>query len=267
MTYFSQLLKDDYPDLYAQITYALDKHNEPHSLLPETKDYWCRDYMPIPLSGGKYLQYRYFPNYLNNSKNRKFITDTSKVSSVLNLQCIISDIILDGGNVVRCGNKVVMVDKIFSENPHYTPSELVSALENLLQAEIVLLPWDRAEKYGHSDGVVRYLGNGSVVITNYKDYDPLMHERFCNVLSRHFQVKELGYTQANHKDSSWAYINFLQTERVIILPQLGIAKDAEAFAQISSYFPQYKGRIEVANAGVIIKEGGALNCISWNSKI
>lgn len=211
------------------------------------------------------MHYKYFPNYLNNNRDRKYITDAKVVSDSLGLDYTQTEIIVDGGNVVRCGDKVVMIDKIFSENPHYSQAALIDRLECLLEAELVFLPWDRAEKYGHSDGVVRDLCNGKVLLTNYKDYDEQIHEKFYNILSRHFQVEELSYTRSDQKDSSWAYINFLQTDEVIILPKLCTHKDVEALEQMNRYFPQYEGRIEMVDARSIIKDGEAFNCISWNS--
>lgn len=267
--YLSKWLKKDFATLYDQISEALSKHGEECDLLSHTQDYWCRDYMPIPLPNGGYLRYRYYPDYLNNSKDRKHITDPSRAIDALGLKCIETDIILDGGNVIRCGDKVVMIDKIFSENPHYKRDALIEELKRLFDAKLVLLlPWDKkAEKYGHADGVVRYIGGGQVLLTNYRDYDPQMHERFAEILSKHFEVKELSYTQPNPNDSSWAYINYIQTERVIIIPKLGSHKDAEALAQFNKHFPHYKGRIEQVDASKIVKEGGALNCISWSLKI
>ncbi len=266
MIYFSKWLKDDFPDLYSQLREIFAKHGEECDLLPNTKDYWCRDYMPIALGGGRFLQYAYMPDYLDNKKDRRYITDTGKVCKSLGFECIKTDIVLDGGNVVRCGDKVVMIDKIFSENPQYDRAELLSELEGLLEAQIVLLPWDRAEKYGHADGVVRYIGDGKVLLTNYGDYDSCMHNCFREILSRYFEVKELCYSQPNGGDSSWAYINFLQTERVIIVPKLDSHKDQEALEQIKHCFPMYKGSIEQIDAREIVGRGGALNCISWGSE-
>ena len=264
MIYFSEWLKKDFSTLYNEIVTALDKHGAKHGLLPHTKDYWCRDYMPIPLADGRYMRYQYSHDYLNDSKDRNYITNPKPVSDALDLSCIDTDIILDGGNIVRCGDKIVMIDKVFKENPQYKESELITELEELLKAKIVWLPWDKNEKYGHSDGVLRYIGDGKVLLTNDKDYDANTHERFHNILSEHFTVEELSYTQPSSKDNSQAYINFLQTDNVIILPKYGTHKDAEALAQIEQYFPKYKGRIEQVDARGITKKGGAFNCISWN---
>lgn len=45
-------------------------------------------------------------------------------------------IILDGGNIIRCGKKVIMTDKVFQENPHLTREQLIKYLENRFEALI-----------------------------------------------------------------------------------------------------------------------------------
>ena len=263
MIYFSEWLAKDHPKLYAEITQVLDQYGEKHGLLPHTADYWCRDYMPIPLKDCSYLRYRYTPDYLVEDEDWEHITDPKPVCETLGLHCIDTDIVLDGGNVVRCGDKVVMIDKVFNENPQYEREELIAKLEALLGAQIVWLPWDRAEEYGHSDGVVRYIEGNKVLLTNYKDYDPKMHQLFYDELSKHFEVKELTYSLPNSKDHSWSYINFLQTAQVIILPKFGSHKDDEAFAQMRQHFPTYKDCIVQVDVREIVADGGAFNCISW----
>ena len=61
-------------------------------------------------------------------------------------------------------------------------------------------------------------------------------------------------------------MNFLQLENLILVPQFCIEEDQQAFEQIKQVFPDYakKGQIETINCNDIIREGGVLNCISWN---
>ena len=48
--YFSRLLSADYKPLYEKMTGALHQHGIETGLLEGTKDYWCRDYMPIRIT-------------------------------------------------------------------------------------------------------------------------------------------------------------------------------------------------------------------------
>lgn len=71
-------------------------------------------------------------------------------------------IAIDGGNVIRCGNKIVMTDKIFKENGSTSPKKLPKMLEEAFQAELILIPWDTGEKFGHAYGMVRYVGHDHI---------------------------------------------------------------------------------------------------------
>ena len=101
---------------------------------------WARDYMPVQVSKDKFVRFNYSPDYLKDSPEYK--PDTPTILSTLGLQVINSDIIIDGGNIISCGDKVIMTDKIFRENQHYDRDVLIDTLSKLLEAEIVLIPKD-----------------------------------------------------------------------------------------------------------------------------
>lgn len=62
---------------------------------------------------------------------------------------------------------------------------------------------------------------------------------------------------------SWAYLNFLQVNNRIFVPGLGICEDGMAIEQIQKYYPHHK-IILIPDCQDLVRDGGALNCISWN---
>jgi agmatine/peptidylarginine deiminase len=63
-------------------------------------------------------------------------------------------------------------------------------------------------------------------------------------------------------DLNWAYINFLQVGKNIVMPKFNIEEDRIAYQYIHDAFPSCNiYQIEMAE---IAREGGALHCISWN---
>ena len=63
-------------------------------------------------------------------------------------------------------------------------------------------------------------------------------------------------------DLNWAYINFLQVGKNIIMPIFHIPEDEIAQQYIQTAFPDCNIRqIEMTE---IAKKGGALHCLSWN---
>ena len=175
------------------------------------------------------------------------------------------ELVMDGGNVVKCGDKVVMTDKVFVENNDKTPQEVQRQIEEAFQCEVVFLPWDRNEEYGHCDGIIHGLDDNRVLMTNYADFDKGIADKYLRILDKYFDVTILIYkVKRNHK-RSWSYINLLQIGTLVLVPQLGIPEDEQALEQISSALPDCE--IVGIPALEAVSRGGALNCLSWNIKV
>lgn len=250
-------------ECWKDIRAALEQFHVPYGLLGDTRDYWVRDFMPVQLSPDTYLQYVYAPDYLQDSA--AYRTDGAVCFEKLNfpdVRAIKTDVILDGGNVIKCGDSVIMTDKIFYENRNYDKVALANELERCFGAELVVIPWDRHERYGHADGMVRYLGDGRVLLTNYGDFDPGFAEKLLKVLSCRYEVTELCYPVGKPSPYNWAYINFLQVGNVVLLPKFDVEEDRMAYEQFRALFPQASiGQVGVKS---LVRRGGALNCVSWN---
>lgn len=240
----------------------LHNQNVKWNFLPQTPSplhIWARDYMPIQVNKDKFVRFCYNPDYLQDSPEYK--PNVSAILSEFGLQVLESNIILDGGNVISCGDKIIMTDKIIRENPYYGKNELIDTLTKLLEAEIVLIPEDVYEEYGHADGMVRYMGEDRVLLNNYIDFDKTFQKKLLYALKPHFDIVELHYD--SFTDKSWAYINFLHVGRYIFVPMMEDKLGKMAFRQIAEAFPQCECH-PVWKCDNLIKNGGALNCSTWN---
>ena len=266
IVYFSEWALKDFPVPIERVRKLLDNYGMKYGFLHHTKDYWCRDYMPIQISDTKFVQYTYAPDYLLNDADRGYITDPTTALSDLGITAVRTSLVIDGGNVIRCPDKVIMTDKVFHENRHVACNKVIAELEHLFECGIVFLPWDSAERYGHADGIVRWIAGNAVLMTAYEE-SSYFSNKFRKELERHFDVVAMKYaTRPRRKELSWAYINFLQTKNVIIVPIFNLKEDEQALQQIEDAFPDYQGRIEAVDISDIIRHGGGLNCISWNIK-
>jgi len=269
--YFSKHLKTDsrFSDTYERISETLKSFGVKPRLLPDTKDIWARDYMPIQVSINKFIEYRFDPDYLQGKWKgcRDLKTYPDIVCDSIERATVKSNIILDGGNVVKSNNCVILTDKVVTENRlSYSKTELVEQLKKIFKVEkIVLIPWDKKEKFGHSDGVVRFINDTKVLINEIYEYDTkLLYRLKQNGLKWDF----LRFKVSKKDNRNWAYINFLQTKDLILLPKLKIDEDNQALEQIEKHYPDYakNNRIAQIDMRKIIKFGGALNCISWTIK-
>lgn len=271
--YFSAWLNQlkKYQPVWTQIESALKNENESYALLPDTKDIWVRDFMPFQRHDGKLVLYRYTPDYLRGN-NSKYITDCRETllsSGIFNepqlSECLLTDLIIDGGNMISCTDKngkhcVIMTNKVLYENPTETYHDIIARLENILKAEVILIPWDTEERYGHSDGMIRSLETGKLLMNCYADIDPEFGDALKKSLIDRFDIQELKYGK-EHREKSWCHLNYLELSNAILVPTASIASDKVALKELEQLTGKRSIPISMAQ---IITEGGAMHCISWN---
>ena len=252
-----------YPKVAENLMNALYKEGIDTEFLPYSKSMkhvWARDYMPIQIEEGRFVKYVYRPDYLKDHKD--YIPNYAGMIRKLGLTCKPTSLVIDGGNVVKCGDAVIMTDKVLKENPAYDAHGLRHRLEELFEAEVVFIPWDRYEMFGHADGMVRYIGGRQVLLNNYVDFDRNLRERILKTLDGHFDVNELHYDTPRPSRHYWAYLNFLQVNGRIFVPGLGIEEDRMAVEQIQAFYPDHKV-VLVPDCLELVRDGGALNCVTW----
>ena len=116
--------------------------------------------MPVKTKSGKYISFRYEPSYLADDPQLRTNYKTD-IAPHFTLPVTYSNINLDGGNVVFSPSKAkaVITDRVFSDNPEYDKKTLLLELENLLEAEIIIIPSLESDMTSHADNMVRFLDN------------------------------------------------------------------------------------------------------------
>ena len=272
MVFISPWLKDKiegHSDFYRHLKDLLNEIGIESKELKSTNDYWARDYMPIQLGENDFLKYHYYPDYLINRDDIDSITDVSKVISGMGINCRSTNLIIDGGNMVPCGPYIVMTDKVYSENRKKKDDwEFKALLDSELGHPVIIIPWTSHEDdvYGHSDGFIKWCGDNRILMGNHGDCYPDEAASIRRILESYgFEVTEMRFKDKVDTpcyEFNWAYINFLQVGKNIIMPKFDIDEDAIALQYIQTAFPNCNIRqIEMKE---IAKKGGALHCLSWN---
>lgn len=262
--YLSHLLPQRYPAVYAQIVAACEQFGQPHDLVPGTRDIWVRDFMPIPLPDGRLLAYRYDPDYLKDPKEALTRSDPAAICTEMKLPTVKTELIIDGGNVIRQGPTLIMADKLVKENSElYTAESLKAKLQEDFQVEkVVFIPWDKKpDPYGHADSMVRFIDEQRVLVNYYYDgHGPVVKP----LKAAGLQVEALKLSGIDYQNNHyWPYLNFLQTENMLLYTRIAPRYDAEVLEQFERYFPAYRGRMLAIEMPEVTKKHGALNCISW----
>ncbi len=265
--YLADTLPIYYPNFFEQFEKALNKYSINYKLLPNTNDVWAVDYMPIQIEQHKYVQFIYKPSYLKTKKDLKSISNVTAICEQIGIETIKSDILLDGGNVIRTTDKVIMTERVFTENPTIERKDLIDELQNIFQVDkLFMLPEYPDEMTGHADGLIRFLDEQTVLINSFTAEE----KEFSEVFEKAVQKTGLDYIKIpynpngnkNDIQANGLYINFLQMDGVIFLPTFGLNEDDLALKQFEQLFEGQD--IVPVNGNEIANEGGILNCISWN---
>lgn len=285
--YVADCLKRDYNNVYEQIYKAVDGNL---GVIPGCNDYWVRDFMPVSLGNGKLLRFRYHPDYLEG--DRQYETDQRAAlygfgipeDSLVPLEVSKKDekimLILDGGNVVRCGDKIVLTKKVFRDNYKYNDlerKETEQALKSVFgEGNLIFLPWDYIyEDYGHSDGMIAYneVKNTVILSDSYWNEDSDGENPFYNHCEGILGKAGLAVTKFSiigHTKNDWAYLNILKYKDKVLVPQLG--KDGAPYngdeEAIEFYQNEFEGKtIEpIYMPRKLLNYGGALHCCTWSAQ-
>ncbi len=269
LVYVSALLKVKHPTLYDAISKILEDEEIELRELLHTNDIWCRDYMPIQISEDEFIQFNYDPDYLKPKKYINLKTDPFKVLEPLLISPILSALIVDGGNIVRHKNKVIMTNKVLLENKIISKEDMLKLLQIILNVEeIIIVPKVPHDYTGHSDGMVRFINHHTVLLNDFSRYHTTYFEELKKSLTKHnLNITLLpwnGWKNNLDGDDTGDYINFLHVGNCIIMPEYNNPSDVLAKKVIQQSYPEAK--VISVDARKIAQDGGVLNCCTWNIK-
>lgn len=264
--YFSALLPARYPGLWARLARVLDAAGVPHRLLPGTRDIWARDFMPVQVAAGRFVRFRYRPDYLAGHVD---LITPDAVRRALPLRGRVRNcsINLDGGNIVAGESRAIMTNKVYRANPGFRPAELRHDLERLLRAECIVIPTEPYDVVGHADGVVRFINDAAVVVNDYRQTDPGYGTRLEKALRRRgLDIERLPHfptDDASDRIPSAVgnYINFLGVGSLVVVPVYGAPQDDRACRMLERLLPS--ATIVPLRCEELAREGGVLNCVAW----
>lgn len=258
MLYLSSLLQNRYPTILKQIKqHTLTKH------IPNTKDIWIRDFMPIKNTANDWMLFRYYPRYLRNPKYRTLISDNHTICKALDLEYTYCDLTLDGGSVVYQDDLYFVSERILVDNPALNKTQMIRILEDTFKTDrIILLPEAPNDFTGHLDGVLSILDNKTILLNEYKDE---YGNRVRHILKSHqFNIDTIPYNpyqNRTYQSAKGIYINFIKTDFTIFSPIFSQKEDDLALTKIQELYPNH--HITPILCNDLAKEGGLLHCVSW----
>lgn len=250
--------------------------------IPQNRNEWCRDYMPVRGANQKQVLFCYKPHYLTgNMKGTATIPDQKLICGKLGIDIIdASDITIDGG-AIDIYSDIALVSETFLRINCDMKSCMDSVRVKLGLGKVVAIPPDPWDFTGHVDGLVRFIDGSTVLANDYEPFDTVMareskylqkkyfgwRERFNTALSEaRLRVQTLTSAFYNSPSSSadGIYLNFMQLRDCILMPAFKSrpAENEVAAAQLSEYYGKHVLPVMI---DTVAKEGGAVNCITWSA--
>ena len=178
---------------------------------------------------------------------------------------------LDGGNLLRSGDKAIVTDKIYEENLIYGKTELIELIKTILGLkELIVIPREAKDFIGNADGMVRFKDDKTVFVNDYS----FVNHGFKEQLIAELKLKGLSVIvlpfmpqrsiSEGESNAMGNYINFLEVGNKVILPTFGLDSDRLAYQILTRNLP---GKEIIPLASIdLARMGGVLNSVSWSDE-
>lgn len=277
--FITEALQKQHPNVALAIQYHCWWNGVIMRHIQGTPNVWARDYMPVH-TNGTLTKFRY-DAYGYRKLPRLQVP--GKCFGLVRYRK--SDIYLDGGNVEQNHDTVLMCDMVFRRNPHIPKPKLARRLEKLFGKRVVFVPSETCDTLGHIDGTARFSDLNCVLVNDYsvmksKVYDryqkqletalereglrparmPYAYNHCPQLTDRQFRKK---YPMGDDNNPGVGYyINFIKTDRLVLVPQFKFPEDKLAIDFLRYHFP--KRKIVGVDCFDLAMTGGLLNCVSFN---
>jgi agmatine deiminase len=271
--YFSNHLLADYPRQFQKLSDIITSSGYKVKFLEGTEDYYCRDYMPVQVSETDFVQFVFRPEAYLKDEELNFISNPVYVGLMTPglIRPRYSPLILDGGNIIKWENKVIITDRVLKDNRYQFPSfeAIIERLKFDLKCEIIIIPGYPEEDTGHADGMIRFIDTNTVFINEASPNYPDWESDFRKILTDKYKLKIVELIcdiEEYDNTAEGLYLNYLHVGQLIIVPQFGYKpSDNKALATINEHFGKTH-QVVPLKANWLAKNAGVFNCASWTVK-
>lgn len=269
--FFSDLLPRALPALWERLQAVLVANGIRPRLVSGTRDIWVRDFLPVQAATGRFVKFRYDPDYLRGFGHLRTRDDIcGHLPFLRGLR--FSPLRLDGGNLVYSRRLVIVTDKIFQENRGRSQATLRADLCAVLGVDrCLVIPAEPGDLFGHADGVVHLLDEETVVASDYtavdSDYGRRLHATFTGAGLR---MEVLPYRPAASvrrgvPSAVGNYVNFARVGRLVLVPAYGFPEDKTVRRRLLALLPN--SYVVSVPCRDLARRGGVLHCASWTPRL
>ncbi len=245
-----------------------DKLPEDVLITAEVFDIWMRDFTTVnPLNP---TQFQY--TWASMSKKQSIETQQSfaDFANKYGIKRSKTELIMDGGNIVdNYAGKYITTTR-FAKDNKLTIEKAKQELKKTLNAKEVAILEPDEESLAHSDGMVMWLDEKTLLVNDYAKDKPF-RDSVINELKLSFpdtKIIEVPVVNVENKRGEWegfesacgVNLNSVLTFRNVYVPVFGMAHDAKVIGIIKANTD--KNIIEIDAKGVC-PMGGSVRCLTW----
>jgi|TARA_R110002020_G_scaffold69528_2_gene180957 agmatine deiminase len=268
-----------------------------HRIEVDYDDIWLRDIAPLWLNNGKEVKALSF-NFDGWSGVQQAITADKQFAENLcgyfNLSHDKAQLVAEGGAFTHNGKGdwIVGLACIKRRNPDLSHNELKAILSKLLPGQRLYFfnnSLSADETGGHIDNMAIFVDSDTLLYVftddvTHPDYEACQQlqklvsqlPKFINAIPlplprlqsampeerQDIELNELSLKRTIDLPLLCSYVNVLQTDKLLVIPEFGLETDDEAFQRIQNALPERK--VLSFNAREFVLGGGGLHCISHN---
>jgi agmatine/peptidylarginine deiminase len=254
---------------------------------------WLRDCIGIN-KGNSVIKPEYYPSYCDGdlTKYYKQINNKSRtiISGCLEKEIIDLPLKLDCGNFVCNDEYVYLTDKVLKENNDLGEIHIKQILNDVAGLIPIFIEENKSDPIGHMDGYMNFIDDNTALLATYPSFPFLKDDiDFITRLEQDLKSKGIeiiklydrpvgeganncGCNNKSHSSCFFSargvYINFLQLNRTIILPEftLPTKRESDYYNKINQEILEGLGfEVKRINCDLLSMYGGVLHCMSFTA--
>jgi agmatine/peptidylarginine deiminase len=245
-----------------------DKLPEDVLITAEVFDIWMRDFTTVNPENPTQFQY----TWASMSKKQSIETQQSfaEFADKYSIKRSKTDLIIDGGNLVdNYAGKYITTTR-FAKDNKLSIEKAKEKLKQTLNAKEVAIIEPDEETLAHSDGMVMWLDDKTLLVNDYSKDKPF-RDSIVNELKSSFpdtKIVEVPVVNVDNKPGEWegfesacgVNLNSVLTFKNVYVPVFGMPHDKQAIEIIKQNTD--KSVFEVDAKGVC-PMGGSVRCLTW----
>lgn len=183
---------------------------------------------------------------------------------IKNDQIKYSDLMLDGGSIIKNSDMYFVSQKFVEDNGKESIKKLYDTLNECYN--IIFIQPDPLDKTGHIDSVIRPIDKNLVLLNDYRNICPDVHEKNTKVLSDN-KIDYILIPVFPSRKKVWGwysldghYLNYIQIGNKCINNSFN---NREQEKELEFILKQYFDDIYWIDIQPFSKYGGGLHCLTW----